>query len=80
MADADRQQKVFDISFGTSSADSCVKVNGEDISGAIRGCTVECLAGEVTKVTLLVLGVNARVTVQAALDQDHVDVIDTGHA
>lgn len=45
-------ERIFDIEIGPTSVQSRVKVNGQDISSAVRRVMVECVAGEVTKVTL----------------------------
>lgn len=73
MAD-DPKTAMFDIAIGTCGADSRVTINGEDISRTIRGCEISCVGGELTKITLLVLGFNARVTLQAAIDKEHIEL------
>lgn len=59
---------VFDITLGAHSRNSSVRVNDQDISAVLAGCQIECLAGELTKVTLIVLPGHARVTVQGAIE------------
>lgn len=58
---------VFEISIGDSSAISCVKVNGQDISRSIKAVSVECRAGEMPKVTLEVVGHHVLTTVTGAI-------------
>lgn len=62
---------VFDITLAPFANDSTVLVNGEDISSALQGVSVECMAGEVTKLTLHVSR-SQIVRVKGAIDREDV--------
>ena len=65
---------VFDIAVGRSGHDTSIRVNGQDISADVQALTVQVTGGELTKITLLVFGHKAHVTVQGAIE--HVAIVD----
>ncbi len=59
---------IFDVTFGTNSQTTTVRVNGTDITRLLNGVQFECMAGGLTKATLIVRPGHARATVQGAIE------------